>query len=145
MFLRTFSSSLCLLHHFHLHSTRTNMQSKIVFVAVALLVIASAMVQAAPAWYSITGSSGSYRIVGGQSDSALAQAYWDADVEPTGWANLGLYSSSKSGASAQARAHAAGYLEGTFTPAYFLYYSFYLDSRNLCLLYSCINASFDSL
>ena len=89
------------------------MQSKILFGAVALLVIASAVVQAAPAWYSIQGSSGSYRIVGGKSDSALAQAYWDADTETTGWASLGLYSGSKSGASALARAHAAGYLEGT--------------------------------
>jgi len=102
------------------------MKLPIVFVALAVLLIASSAV-AAPVWYSITGDSPSYHIQAGQNPSALAQAHYDVDaIQTTGWANLGLYSKPLSGVSNEKKANAAGFLEGYLTSE--LIYQSYLST-----------------
>ena len=93
------------------------MKSTIVFGVLAVVLIASSAA-AAPIWYSITGSRGSYNVQQGQQASAIAEAYYESEsIQTTGWATLGLYTRSKSSVPKLQKAHAAGYLEGAFCPA----------------------------
>jgi hypothetical protein len=91
------------------------MKSTIVFGVLAVVLIASSAA-AAPIWYSITGSRGSYNVQQGQQASAIAEAYYESEsIQTTGWATLGLYTRSKSSVPKLQKAHAAGYLEGFLT------------------------------
>lgn len=89
------------------------MRRGVVLSTIALLAIVSFAAAASPAWFSIQGVVGNYRVVQGKVQGSLAQAYYDADVQPTGWATLGLYSRPQGIADVN-RANAAGYLEGTY-------------------------------
>jgi len=94
------------------------MHPKVLFGVVAVLLVAS-VTSAAPVWYSITGSQGSYGVQIGQLPNSIAQAYLDTNsIGTTGWATLGLYTKASTNAPALAKAHAAGYLEGSssFSP-----------------------------
>ena len=91
------------------------MQAKLLFGVLAALVAVS-VVSAQPVWYSITGSQSNYRVQAGQVTGSLAEAYLDSNaVHTTGWGTLGLYTDESSPATPSAKAHAAGYLEGTLS------------------------------
>lgn len=94
------------------------MQAKLVFGVLAALVAVS-VVSAQPVWYSITGSQSNYRVQAGQITGSLAEAYLDSNAaKTTGWGTLGLYTKASTNVPASAKAHAAGYLEGTLLLSY---------------------------